>query len=563
MKPKFPLRYFVLSAIALLFAIVLYFSWIKLSSNTDCYPEYERYRTTGLSADSAKICLAKAKTPEDSLFYLGVYIFLQSYKRTDVCLPEIKQILRLTQKHPCELCTAQAFEYLSAFPLEKGGAEVAERRFDSLARVSKDSVIKAYHYFFLTKLALSKKHRVKQMQLLLKCNELLDKEAPHARLLIAQVKIRLNRMFIEDKAQELLKETLSLPPNQSWPGFIVHNIQLQRFNYFMLMGKYDSARALLSRFTSSPYQARQWSIYYHKLKYLDSLKVYLKRDLARWSKTEYSIVRPLTELAELYLEEGNLDSAKVMAKETLVEAIDKDEKNYTAPGLSLLIKTLLKQHQYDSALVVIDQFEQFAKKNNFLHELVSVYHLRSDYYEKINRPDLALQAINTSYAYQKKYDSLAGHSEVQRLFFEKYADKQKEIVSILSNQKRSERILFTIALILSLFSIISLVFNIKQRISQTIQVRSFNQQLIELNGSLETRVAERTKELEQKNQQLTNFAFINAHKLRAPVATLLGLIYLYKHNGLNENEREAFLNQVDQLTERLDGVIREMQRSLE
>jgi light-regulated signal transduction histidine kinase (bacteriophytochrome) len=123
--------------------------------------------------------------------------------------------------------------------------------------------------------------------------------------------------------------------------------------------------------------------------------------------------------------------------------------------------------------------------------------------------------------------------------------------------------LLTVILILAFVSIGSLLLNIRQRISKIRRVNSFNHQLIELNNSLEARVVERTQELEQKNHQLMNFAFINAHKLRAPVATLLGLINLYKHSGLNNNEREFFFNQVDQLTERLDSVIREMQRSLE
>jgi len=51
---------------------------------------------------------------------------------------------------------------------------------------------------------------------------------------------------------------------------------------------------------------------------------------------------------------------------------------------------------------------------------------------------------------------------------------------------------------------------------------------------LETRIDDRTRELndkntelENKNTQLANYAFLNAHKLRAPVATLLGLVMLF------------------------------------
>jgi light-regulated signal transduction histidine kinase (bacteriophytochrome) len=39
-------------------------------------------------------------------------------------------------------------------------------------------------------------------------------------------------------------------------------------------------------------------------------------------------------------------------------------------------------------------------------------------------------------------------------------------------------------------------------------------------------VQERTRELEKKNKALEEYAFINAHKLRSQVASILGLINL-------------------------------------
>ena len=45
-----------------------------------------------------------------------------------------------------------------------------------------------------------------------------------------------------------------------------------------------------------------------------------------------------------------------------------------------------------------------------------------------------------------------------------------------------------------------------------------------INENLEHLVSQRTEELEKKNKVLEEYAFINAHKLRAPVASILGLI---------------------------------------
>ena len=60
-----------------------------------------------------------------------------------------------------------------------------------------------------------------------------------------------------------------------------------------------------------------------------------------------------------------------------------------------------------------------------------------------------------------------------------------------------------------------------------------------INESLELRVKERTKVLEDKNRQLTEYAFINSHVLRSPISTIMGLINLINYSDLPEKEREV------------------------
>lgn len=48
----------------------------------------------------------------------------------------------------------------------------------------------------------------------------------------------------------------------------------------------------------------------------------------------------------------------------------------------------------------------------------------------------------------------------------------------------------------------------------------------EINENLENLVRQRTNELEKKNKALEDYAFINAHKLRRPLASILGLVNL-------------------------------------
>lgn len=60
--------------------------------------------------------------------------------------------------------------------------------------------------------------------------------------------------------------------------------------------------------------------------------------------------------------------------------------------------------------------------------------------------------------------------------------------------------------------------------AQNEEIISQAEEIRVINENLEKLVQERTKELEKKNQVLEEYAFINAHKLRSPVASILGLI---------------------------------------
>lgn len=60
------------------------------------------------------------------------------------------------------------------------------------------------------------------------------------------------------------------------------------------------------------------------------------------------------------------------------------------------------------------------------------------------------------------------------------------------------------------------------------QIEALNIELSSLNRYLEDKVDDRTKELVRKNKALLDYAFFNAHKLRAPIARMLGLLSIMK-----------------------------------
>jgi signal transduction histidine kinase len=97
--------------------------------------------------------------------------------------------------------------------------------------------------------------------------------------------------------------------------------------------------------------------------------------------------------------------------------------------------------------------------------------------------------------------------------------------------------------------------------SQASALRRLNEKLHELNRSLETRIEERSKQLLLQNQKLSDYIFINAHKLRAPVASILGLINLIQK--VDAREQSIMIEHLKTCGDQLDSIIREISKDLE
>ncbi|MCS7018318.1 MAG: PAS domain-containing protein [Cytophagales bacterium] len=69
----------------------------------------------------------------------------------------------------------------------------------------------------------------------------------------------------------------------------------------------------------------------------------------------------------------------------------------------------------------------------------------------------------------------------------------------------------------------------------------------------------------RQNEQIKKFAFLTAHRLRAPVASILGLLNIYDMDGANMSHREVLelMHRIRTATEELNYAISEMNRSLE
>ena len=528
------------------------------SPKSDSYDLYLKIRTSKLQPQTAKNAISKATTIEDSLLWLDTYIYVQSRIRSDICLPEILEELKLATKIKNEFYIVEALTKLMYFPDDKKQAYLKE--IEKISETSKDPIVKALCYTALSEVMYIRENTIGQVYTLMRIMETLTKDAPYAELMIANTQSRLNRTLVDKKVYDQVK--VNFFDYKKWPNLIVRH-EATMVDYYIATGKYDSARPLLVKFTSSPYHAKHWADYYAKLGKMDSLKIYLEKEINRWDSEIHYVGVPLRELAKIKVSEGELQTAKILLDKLIKEADEKIEYLDEAIGLNLMAEIFLEQHNYDSTLIMLARNKKFAETNGFFEILARTYQIESRYYKLLGERSKELESTIKYVDYKKKADSLTNPLGMQELLLKENYIKQNEILNLLNKEKHNERVVLLVVSLLAIILTTSLYLNIKQRASKIKKIDEFNRKLLEMNSELDTKVKLRTIELENKNQQLINFAFVNAHKLRAPVATILGLMNLYKNNQLTVQEKEGFVDTINELAQKLDSEIRTTQRALE
>jgi tetratricopeptide (TPR) repeat protein len=191
------------------------------------------------------------------------------------------------------------------------------------------------------------------------------------------------------------------------------------------------------------------------------------------------------------------------------------------------------------------------KKYSTLHDSLVVFDQRKELSE--------LYVLNETIEKEKENALLKKDRDIQ----------EKNLALSKEENKLATTIILSviIGLILSMLAVLALVKNIGAKQKAFIEVTKLNEELIiqkqkllsaneeikTMNDNLESIVKSRTEKIEAQKEQLTEFAFFNAHKVRGPLARIIGLIYLFK--------RQKAL-QIDEFTDRLEIVASEMDQVL-
>jgi signal transduction histidine kinase len=89
------------------------------------------------------------------------------------------------------------------------------------------------------------------------------------------------------------------------------------------------------------------------------------------------------------------------------------------------------------------------------------------------------------------------------------------------------------------------------------------EELKQINENLNNLVEYRTQTILNQNNKLVHHAFINAHKVRSPLARILGLVNLIGHEvKLDENGKDL-VTRLDHSAHELDEILKEVRTNLD
>jgi signal transduction histidine kinase/tetratricopeptide (TPR) repeat protein len=242
----------------------------------------------------------------------------------------------------------------------------------------------------------------------------------------------------------------------------------------------------------------------------------------------------------------------------------------------------LEKKDYQTAKMFLDSamhLTDFIREPDFLQHL---YKTMSNYYLYTNQLDKAYQYQTLQYTMKDSLDKRKYNAELEKVMAtyewnKKQAEiellkKDNEIIQAEAQRKNST--LFAITGILLLIAVLAFLLyrnnRQKHKANQilTLQQKGLsekNEQIKQLNNSLERMVEERTRQLQiamenlvKKNQHLEDFTYVISHNLRAPIARIMGLTSIFNKEDLQDTTNLHILENLNKAALNLDSIVSDL-----
>jgi|GEM_PF-5928372 len=238
--------------------------------------------------------------------------------------------------------------------------------------------------------------------------------------------------------------------------------------------------------------------------------------------------RSLHDLGSLYAKINRIEASL----EYFGKALDlrKEHKliNASISTTMEMARILIDDDRLNEAIQLLKQALKEAEHLAVKKKAFNICKLLSEAYEKNQQLSEALQYYKKFYEIKESVDNVYyTQAENQRI---------REINTILEEQKKLIE-------------------------EQSLKIEDSNVAIQALNENLEAIVHERTRQLHERHEQLKRYAFMNAHEVRGPLSTILGLLQIADTFATIE-EKEELIQMIEESSLKLDQTVRAMHQDL-
>jgi tetratricopeptide (TPR) repeat protein len=289
------------------------------------------------------------------------------------------------------------------------------------------------------------------------------------------------------------------------------------------------------------------SIYETKGKYNAALSSYEKSyKLFTSINNSIGIIQCLQNLGVLYRKLNQLDKAEQHVLEAIRRAREKD-LNVSVAACDLSLASLyINLNEFKKAEAAIQEglaYSRLLKDKKFEYDFLVVSYKLEFRRKNFEKALGYLQQVYTT-------DSITNYnndSERIKLSETQFKQREREVQQKLTIEKhKNAQLLFlgsTIVAILACLIIFLLVVHVQRKTKTNEQLKKLNLEISEqkenldkINQSLEEIIEDRTRDLQIKNNKLSQYSSHLSHEIRGPVATLKGLMLLEKDNLIENDE---------------------------
>ncbi|QSE98164.1 tetratricopeptide repeat protein [Fulvivirga lutea] len=325
----------------------------------------------------------------------------------------------------------------------------------------------------------------------------------------------------------------------------------------------------------------------------DSALIFLRK-AERIQKDELpcSYIYPIYNIGSVFTQIGKLDSAEIYLNRALKGAVNCNDKYIQALSYQdmgnlewALNHTQTAINHYLMALQLAEEVGLNNEIRKISKSLADAYTQLKDY-ATANSYLLKYQELSDSIFDTRRLQELARvEAEYEYRALQKQAELERKVESLNQQNEldRSRLLLFSAIIgVISLIIILGILFynyrkqqkslELLKKLHSEIQrqaqeldektrrLEAANEEISQINESLEEKVARRTQKIENQKHKIVDYITYNSHQVRGPLARILGLVDLF--NKDNENVSSIIENLKIEAAA-LDQMVREMNRKLE